>query len=215
MIKEVKHTVCLRFEVHVFFSLFVFVLPVNWNGATWRRILCLQSPLHATIVHKPPPTPYVYLCSMLLMASTYVWMTLLHVSCFSFCQLQGYIDIIIPSKAGKAKYISMYLFAKAIPEAHPGCSLWSCTLQAGDGLWARFRWTLIWQCTHHKTHCVFGACLLWRILCTLPTSRLCNCRICRLDDGAIKFSATVSSESSRVPERNPRNNFSELVEKIH
>ena len=78
------------------FSLFVFVLPVNWNGATWRRILCLQSPLHATIVHKPPPTPYVYLCSMLLMASTYVWTTLFHISCFSFCQLQGYIDIIIP-----------------------------------------------------------------------------------------------------------------------
>ena len=123
-------------------------------------------------------------------------------------------------KAGKAKYISIYLFTKAIPEVqqgicpHPGCSLWSCTLQAGDGLWARFRWTLIWQCTHHKTHCVFGACLLWRILCTLPTSCICNWCICRLDDGAIKFSATVSSESSRVPERNPRNNFSELVEKI-
>ena len=79
------------------FSLFVFVLPVNWNGATWRRILCLQSPLHATIVHKPPPTPYVYLCSMLLMASTYVWTTLFHISCFSFCQLQCYVDIIFTS----------------------------------------------------------------------------------------------------------------------
>ena len=91
-------TQCVCVLKSMCFSLFVFVLPVNWNGATtWRRILCLQSPLHATIVHKPPPTPYVYLCSMLLMASTYVWTTLFHISCFSFCQLQCYVDIIVTS----------------------------------------------------------------------------------------------------------------------
>ena len=155
-------TQCVCVLKSMCFSLFVFVLPVNWNGATtWRRILCLQSPLHATIVHKPPPTPYVYLCSMLLMASTYVWTTLFHISCFSFCQLQRFGDIIVTSiyhqKLEKQSTSLWYIFLPKL-------------LQAGDCLWAIFSWTLIWQCTHHKTHCVFGCCLLWRLLCTLPSA---------------------------------------------